>query len=74
MGYQRVSLTQGQRFRQMHLDEQTSADIANTWRQLRQPGLLEKHKDLALGLRRLNYQAHRERVEDEMAVPIGFRT
>jgi hypothetical protein len=50
----------------MHLDQQASAELLETWRQLRQPGLLQRQKALALALRRLSYQAHRQRVEDEM--------
>ena len=34
------------------------------WWLLRQPGLLQKQKALALALRRLGYQANRQRVED----------
>jgi hypothetical protein len=64
--YQQVPLSQAQRFRQMHLDQQASAELVETWRRLRQPGLLQKQKALALGLRRLSYQAHRQRVEDEI--------
>jgi len=66
VAFQQVPLTQAQRFRRMHLDEPASADLVATWRQLRQPGLLQRHKDLALAWRRLSYQAQRQRVEDEM--------
>jgi len=52
--FQQVALTSAQRFRKMHLDEQASADVVETWRQLRQPGLLQKQKALALALRRLS--------------------
>jgi Apea-like HEPN len=64
--FQQVPLSQAQRFRRMHLDEQAITELAQTWRQLRQPDLVRKHKALALALRRLGYQAHRERVEDEL--------
>jgi hypothetical protein len=66
IGYQPVPLSQAQRFRTMDLDQQASAELVETWRQLRQPGLLQKQKALALALRRLSYQAHRQRIEDEM--------
>ena len=66
VAYQQVPLSQAQRFRQLDLNQQASADLVKTWRQLRQPGLLQRQKALALALRRLSYQAHRLRVEDEM--------
>jgi hypothetical protein len=64
--YQEMPLTPVQRSRRMHLDQQASAELVEAWRQVRQPGLLQKQKALALALRRLGYQAHRQRVEDEM--------
>jgi hypothetical protein len=64
--YQQVPLTQAQRFREMNLDHRASADIVETWRQLRQPGLLQRQKALALAVRRLSYQVRRQRVEDEI--------
>jgi hypothetical protein len=64
--FQEVPLTPVQRSRRMQLDQQASAELVDAWRLLRQPGLLQKQKALALALRRLGYQAHRQRVEDEM--------
>jgi len=64
--FQEVPLTPVQRSRRMQLDQQASAELVEAWRLLRQPGLLQKQKALALALRRLGYQAHRQRVEDEM--------
>jgi hypothetical protein len=58
-----MPLPPAQLFRQLHLVTQARTDVARTWRQLRRPGL---HKALALALRRLSYQAHRQRVEDEL--------
>jgi hypothetical protein len=66
MHFQQVPLTQAQRFRKMHLDDQACAELVEMWRRLRQPGLLQRQKALALALRRLSYQALRERIEDEM--------
>jgi hypothetical protein len=66
VSFQEVPLTRTQRFREMHLDEQASTELAQIWRELRQPDFLRKNKALALALRRLGYQAHRERVEDEL--------
>jgi hypothetical protein len=64
--FQEVPLTPVQRSRRMQLDQQASAELVEAWRLLSQPGLLQKQKALALALRRLGYQAHRQRVEDEM--------
>jgi Apea-like HEPN len=64
--YYTTPLTPTQRFRQLHLNQKASAAIVSTWKQLRQPGLLQNQKALALALRRLSYQAQRQRVEDEM--------
>jgi Apea-like HEPN len=64
--YYMEPLTQAERFRQLHLNEEASAELVKVWNQLRQPGLLQKQKALALGLRRLSYQAYRQRIEDEM--------
>jgi hypothetical protein len=61
--YQPVPLPPAQLFRQLHLDTKARAEVVRTWRQLRRPGL---HKALGLALRRLSYQAHRQRVEDEL--------
>jgi hypothetical protein len=66
VSFQEVPLTPVQRSRRMHLDRHASAQLVETWRLLRQPGLLQRQKALALALRRLGYQAHRQRVEDEM--------
>jgi hypothetical protein len=43
-----------------------AAELLEVWQQLRQPGLLQRRKGLALALRRLSYQAQRERPEDEL--------
>jgi hypothetical protein len=64
--FQRTPLTNAQRFRRVNLDSQTAMEIVETWQRLRQPGLLQRQKALALALRRLSYQAYRQRAEDEM--------
>jgi hypothetical protein len=61
-----VSLTPSQRARQLHLGEQAARSLVETWRQLRQPALLQQQRALALALRRLSYQAGRVRIEDEL--------
>jgi hypothetical protein len=64
--FQQAPLTNAQRFRRVNLDTQTAMEIVGTWERLRQPGLLQRQKALALALRRLSYQAYRQRAEDEM--------
>lgn len=64
--YQEMRLTHAQRFRKLHLDRQAPNQFVATWQRLRRPGLLDQYKSLAIALRRLSYQAHRERVEDEL--------
>jgi hypothetical protein len=63
VSFQQMPLSLAQLFRRLHLDTKASAEVVTTWRQLRRPGL---HKALGLALRRLSYQAHRQRVEDEL--------
>jgi hypothetical protein len=43
-----------------------SVELGKVWPLLRHPGLLRRNKGLALALRRLSYQAQRERPEDEL--------
>jgi hypothetical protein len=64
--FQETPLTRVQRSRRMHLDDHATTQFVETWGLLRQPGLLQRQKALALALRRLAYQAHRQRVEDEL--------
>jgi Apea-like HEPN len=63
VSFQPIPLMPALRSRQLHLDAQASAEVVRAWRQLRQPGL---HKALALAVRRFSYQAHRQRLEDEL--------
>jgi hypothetical protein len=59
-------LTWEESIRQTFLSEQHTAELVATWRQVRQPGMLDQQRALSLALRRLGYQARRRRVEDEM--------
>jgi hypothetical protein len=63
VAYQPLVLTRSQRFRQLEMDASMAAELAQVWGQLRRPGL---HKAIGLALRRLSYQAGRDRVEDEI--------
>ncbi len=66
VGYQQSTLPQGTRLRHVRMDDQQAAELLRVWQHLRQPGLLQRHKGIALALRRLSYQAQRERPEDEL--------
>jgi hypothetical protein len=63
VAFRHAPLTAAELYRQVHLDEGGSAEMVEIWRQLRQ---CQVPAALALGLRRLSYQAHRQRVEDEL--------
>lgn len=54
------------RWRRIEVDGQRIAELKDAWKQVSQRGLLTRHKGLALALRRLSYQAQRERAEDEL--------
>lgn len=64
--FQQISPPQNVKHRRQELDEVAAADLQAVWKQLRQPGLLQQQRALALALRRLSYQARRERIEDEL--------
>jgi hypothetical protein len=59
-------MPQGLRLRRVEMDGRQAAELSEVWGYVRQPGLLERHKGLALALRRLSFQAQRERPEDEL--------
>jgi hypothetical protein len=52
------------RMRQVRMTDDHISAFAEVWRRIRQPGLMQEHKGLALALRRLSYQAQRHRPED----------
>jgi hypothetical protein len=60
---QPLALTRSQRTRRLELDTSMVAELIKAWDQLRRPG---QHKSIGLALRRLSYQAGRERIEDEL--------
>jgi hypothetical protein len=53
-------------FRRHELDRAQADEILEVWKVLRQRDFQRKNKGLALALRRLSYQAQRERSEDEL--------
>lgn len=66
VSFQQSTLPQGTRLRRVHMDDRQAAELLGVWQQIRDPKLLQRHKGLALALRRLSYQAQRERAEDEL--------
>jgi hypothetical protein len=54
------------RWRRVEVDAKRVSELQDAWKQVSQRGLLTRHNDLALALRRLSYQAQRERPEDEL--------
>jgi Apea-like HEPN len=52
--------------RRIEVGGQRISELQQVWKQVSQRGLLGRHKGLALALRRLSYQAQRERPEDEL--------
>jgi hypothetical protein len=66
VGFQQSTLPQGTRLRRTQMSDSQATELREVWQLLRQPGLLQRNKGLALTLRRLSYQAQRERPEDEM--------
>ncbi|WP_146073555.1 HEPN domain-containing protein [Amycolatopsis sp. CA-126428] len=53
-------------FTRHELDQGQVGEFLDVWRVLRQPDFQRKNRGLALALRRLSYQAQRERPEDEL--------
>jgi PIN like domain/Apea-like HEPN len=52
--------------RHIEVDDQWVSELREVWKLVSQRGLLIRNKGLALALRRLSYQAQRERAEDEL--------
>jgi hypothetical protein len=52
--------------RRVEVDVQLALDLEELWHHLSRRNLVQRHKGLALALRRLSYQAQRERPEDEL--------
>ena len=53
-------------WRRVEMNAKHLSELQEIWRQVSRRGLLTRHKGLALALRRLSYQAQRERPEDEL--------
>jgi len=64
--FQQATMPRSARARRVQMDTQLVTDLQEVWRYMSRRSLLERHKGLALALRRLSYQAQRERPEDEL--------
>jgi Apea-like HEPN len=66
VAFQRATMPLGSRMRRVAVDPQFTSDLQQVWQHVSRRDLLERHKGLALALRRLSYQAQRERSDDEL--------
>jgi len=64
--FQQSMMPRHMRWRRIEVDVERVSDLQEVWKQVSQRGLLARHKGLALALRRLSYQAQRERADDEL--------
>jgi hypothetical protein len=64
--FQQSMMPRHVRWRRVAVDAQRVLELQEVWKQVSQRGLLAGQKGLALALRRLSYQAQRERPEDEL--------
>jgi hypothetical protein len=66
VSYGEYSVPRRIRFGRVTLAQDDIDNFIEIWQVIRKPGLLRRQKGLALSLRRLSYQAQRERPEDEL--------
>jgi hypothetical protein len=66
MSYNHVSIPTAARRRRIELCSSLESNLQQIWGHLSRRDLVQRHKGLALALRRLSYQAQRERPEDEL--------
>jgi len=59
-------MPQWKRWRRLEVDDQHVSELQGVWKHVSQRGLIARNKGLALALRRLSYQAQRERPDDEL--------
>lgn len=59
-------MSQRARWRRTEVNRQRVSELQEAWRHVSKYGLLARNKGLALALRRLSYQAQRERPDDEL--------
>ena len=64
--FHQATMPRSARWRRIEMDPQLALGLRGVWKQVSRRGLLTRHKGLALALRRLSYQAQRERAEDEL--------
>jgi hypothetical protein len=66
VSYQEFTLPRNSRFGAVDISGEQFEVLEAIWNMLRKPGLLQAQKGVALAVRRLSYQAQRERAEDEL--------
>jgi Apea-like HEPN len=66
VAYQQVTVPRSMRMRRVEMDAKLTLGLQELWHHLSRRDLVQRHKGLALALRRLSYQAQRERPEDEL--------
>jgi hypothetical protein len=66
VGFRESMMPRHARWRRIEVDAERASALVEVWQQVSQRGLLTRHKGLALALRRLSYQAQRERSDDEL--------
>ena len=64
--YHQATMPRSAHWRRVEMNAKHLSELQEIWRQVSRRGLLIRHKGLALALRRLSYQAQRERPEDEL--------
>jgi hypothetical protein len=64
--FQQSMMPRHMRWRRITVNAQRVLGLQEVWRHVSHRGLLVRQKGLALALRRLSYQAQRERAEDEL--------
>jgi hypothetical protein len=64
--YQQATVPRSLRMRNVEMDAQSTSELQELWCHLSRRDILQRHRGLSLAMRRLSYQAQRERPEDEL--------
>jgi hypothetical protein len=64
--YHQATMPRSAHWRRIELDAKDVSELQEVWKQVSQKDLLARQKGIPLALRRLSYQAQRERPEDEL--------
>jgi hypothetical protein len=66
VGFREAMMPRHARWKRIEIDAERASGLVEVWRHLSQRDLLKQKAGLALALRRLSYQAQRERPDDEL--------